>query len=176
MSRRYMKAVFDDEVRVVEAVRELSARGYVPDEILAPYPVHGLDQAAGLSRSRLGWVCAIAGFFAAGSMLFFQVWTSSIAWAVNVGGKPFASYPAFVPVMFEIGVLAGGLSTVAAFLFRSRLYPGKQAFTADELVTDGNFVVLLEEKNAAFDAELLRDLFSRHAAIKVEQRLLEVAA
>lgn len=176
MSRRYMKAVFDHESGVVGAVKELRENGVTPDEIFAPYPVHGLDRLAGLKRSRLGWVCAIAGFVAAGSMLFFQWWTSTVAWAVNVGGKPFASYPAFVPVMFEVGVLIGGLSTVAAFLIRSRLYPGKEPFLADERVTDGNFVVLIEEKDAAFNGEMLRDLFARHDAIAVEQKLLEVTA
>ncbi len=59
-------------------------------------------------------------------MLWFQWWTSAVSWPLNVGGKPWNSLPAFVPIIFEGMVLAAGLGTVFALLVVARLRPGKQ--------------------------------------------------
>lgn len=170
MAERYMMAVFTDEAHATTAVRDLTAAGHAPLDVYAPYPVHGLERAMGIPRSRLGAVCAFAAFLGAGSILFFQYWSSAVDWALNVGGKPFFSLPAFIPVTFEIGVLLGAVATVAAFLWRSRLYPGKAPDLVHPRVTDDRFVIVLEEKDAAFDRDRVRELCLRNHAIEIEER------
>jgi hypothetical protein len=171
MSRRMLMSVFDREEDAVAAVRTLKQHGYAPDAIHAPWASHALLEAAGLPHSRLGWVCAAAGFLAAGLTLLFEIWTSASSWPLNVGGKPFNSLPAFVPPMFEAGVLFAGLATVAAFFVRSRLYPGKRAAVPWSGVTDSAFVLLLEEKDAAFDPAAVRALCRSCGAVAVEERI-----
>lgn len=171
MSERQMLLTFDREETLVAAVRDLRQSGFAIADIHTPYAIHGLEQAAGFGPSRLGWVCAIGGFLAAGSMLLFQSWTSAVDWAINVGGKPFNSIPAFIPATFEVGVLAGGLGTVLAFLIRSRLYPGKEPELPDEGVTDDRFVVIVDENDASFDRAVLETVALRHAAVRVGERL-----
>jgi hypothetical protein len=171
MSRRYLMSVFDREETAVAAVEALRRRGYPIGAIHAPYASHDLLRASGLPHSRLGWVCAVAGFGSAALMLWFQVWTSAVSWPLNVGGKPFASIPAFVPAMFEVGVLLGALATVAAFFLRSRLWPGKVPRLPRPRVTDDEFVVFLEEKDAAFDPAEARELCRRCGAVLVEERV-----
>ncbi len=144
MSSGSMIGVFTSQEDVLAAVRRLRHEGLVIADVQTPYAVHGLDQAAGLRRTRLGWVTGIVGLSAAVAMLGFQTWVSAAAWPINVGGKPFASTPAFVPVMFEVGVLAGGLATVLALFVVCRLYPGKQPSLVHPRVTDDRFVVLIE--------------------------------
>jgi len=171
MSRRLLYASFVGEAEVLAAVAALRAGGHSIDEIYAPYALHGLDRAAGLRRSRLGWVCAAAGFLGAGGMAWFQSWTSATSWPLNVGGKPFFSWPAFVPVTFEGGVLAAGLATVAAFLLRSRLYPGRAPSPLPAGATDDRFVVAVVARDATFDAQALARLCLEHGAVETVERV-----
>jgi hypothetical protein len=170
-TRRMLMSVFGREEDAVAAVATLRRHGYIPDAIHAPWASHALLEAAGLPHSRLGWVCAAAGCLAAGLTLLFEIWTSASSWPLNVGGKPFNSLPAFVPPVFEAGVLFAGLSTVAAFFLVSRLYPGKRAAVPRPGVTDDEFVLLLEEKDATFDPVAVEALCRSCGAVAVEERI-----
>lgn len=172
-SRRVVTAVFDREDRVLEALDLLRDEGYTIHDVYAPYMVHGLERAAGLRPSRLGWVCGITGLLGAGLMLWFQVWVSATDWPIDVGGKPFASLPAFVPVSFEAGVLVAGLSTVAALFAVSRLWPGKTARPIHPRATDDRFVVVIEETDAAFDPAEVGALLTDCGGFEIEERLLD---
>lgn len=170
MSRHLLVSAFSNPGDTMEAVAGLRQAGFTVADVYAPYPVHGLERAAGLTPSRLGWVAAAGGFVGAGSILYFQHWTSAVDWALNVGGKPFSSIPAFIPVTFEVGVLLAALGAVATLLVRSRLYPGKKARLIDPRVTDDHFVVVLEARDAGFDGEEAARLCRRHHAVSVEER------
>ena len=166
--RRYLTAYFRNEGHLASAVAELRTSGYEISDVYTPYAIHGLDRVAGLPHSRLGWVCAIGGFTGAGSILFFQSWTSSVSWALNVGGKPFNSIPAFIPVTFEVGVLAATLGTVAAFLIRSRLYPGKRPIPNLPLISSERFAVVVEEKDASVTAGGVRQICEANDSTEFE--------
>ena len=99
-------------------------RGSIHD-VYAPYPVHGLDQAMGIRRSRLPFVTLLAGLGGLCFALAFQYYTAVFDWPLDVGGKPENSTLAFVPVCFELTVLFGGLGTVGAFLLRAPAVPGQ---------------------------------------------------
>lgn len=173
MTRRLLMAAFDDEHAVTGAVRALRTRGYSIVDVFSPYPVHGLDREAGVRPSRLGWVCAVAGFSGAGLILLFEIWTSSSNWALNVGGKPYNSFPAFIPVTFEVGVLAAGLMSVLAFLFRSRLFPGKKPPLQIDRATDDRFTVVIEELDASFDPVEVKRLCEESGAVAVNERIVQ---
>jgi len=146
MSR--LTATFTDESGLIAAARAARAAGIEIEDAYTPYAVHGLDEAMGLRRSRLTWVCFAAGATGASLALAFQLWTSTVDWALNVGGKPFASYPAFIPITFELTVLSAALASAAAFLVRSRLYPGRPAAPLPR-VTDDRFALVVADGDAA---------------------------
>jgi mono/diheme cytochrome c family protein len=173
MSRRLFVAIFKDEEDVLGAARELRERGYVIADVYTPYAVHGMDEAMGLRRTRLPWVCFAFGLLGAALKVWFEIWTTSIDWPINVGGKPWNSLPAFVPITFEVMVLLAGLSTVFAFLWSSRLYPGKAIRLVDPAVTNSNFVIVLVETDAAFDFHAVKILCEGHRALQVEERVEE---
>ena len=106
-------------------------------------------------------------------MLWFQWWTSAVSWPLNVGGKPWNSLPAFVPIIFEGMVLAAGLGTVFALLVVARLRPGKNATPIVAGVMDDRFVLLIEETDAAFDAVAVSKLLRGCHAVEVSERVLE---
>src|SRR5215470_15200027 len=136
MSDKYMVATFldgDSLLRAVHAVRAHNLRIY---DVYSPYPVHDLDHAMALRRTRLPWVTAIAGTSALMLAIAFQFYTTVLDWPLNVGGKPDNSSLAFIPICFELTVLISGLASVAALLFRSQLYPGKKELLFAEGVTN----------------------------------------
>ncbi len=173
MSRLMMLGVFEDEDGIVGAARAASDEGLRVVEAYTPYAVHGLAEAIGLKRSRLALVCLIGGALGAVLKLWFEIWTAAIDWPVNVGGKPWNSLPAFVPITFEVMVLFAGLATVGAFLLVARLRPGKQPKLIDPRITNDRFALLLEETDATFDVDRVRALLERHGAVEVTERLTE---
>jgi len=171
MSRRIVLGVFADESDLLNVTREAHESGLQIVDAFTPYAVHGLDAAMGLRASRLPWVCFLAAIIGAALKLWFEFWTSMVDWPLNVGGKPWNSLPAFVPVTFEVMVLSAGLATVFVFLLLARLRPGKRPAVAHPRVTDDRFVLVLEESDARFDLASVRRLFAKHGALTFEERL-----
>lgn len=174
MNRDLYLGVFAGEEEVLAATRASRALGYRIHDVFTPYAVHGLDEAMGLKPSRLTYVClafAVSGLILA---LFAQYWIGAIDWPVNVGGKPFNSLPAYLPVMFEMTVLLGGLGVLFTLFVWLRIYPGKRAQIMHPGVTDDCFVLALEAPDASFDAESVRELWQNFNV--VETRRLEVAS
>jgi hypothetical protein len=121
----------------------------------------------------LPWVCFFAAITGAALKLWFEFWTSMVDWPLNIGGKPWNSLPAFVPVTFEVMVLSAGLATVFVFLLLAHLRPGKRPAMAHPRVTDDRFVLVLEETDARFDLASVRRLFAKHGAVAIEEQLEE---
>jgi hypothetical protein len=175
MSRRVLIGIFDSEDAILSVTEAARLRGFKIVDVFAPYAVHGLDKAMGLARSRLPWVCFLLGLTGAGLKVWFEYWTTATDWPLNVGGKPWNSLPAFVPITFEVMVLFAGLSTVLAFFGMSRLWPGRKPALLDPRVTNDRFALVLEEDNAAFDVEAVERFLRAHDALRVEEREQEVA-
>ncbi len=171
MSERTLLGFFEEEDDVLAATRELRRSGFEIADVYAPYAVHGLDKAMGLKPSRLPWICFALGLGGAAFKVWFEVWTSATDWPINVGGKPMNSLPAFVPVTFEVMVLFAAVSTVLAFFIAARLYPGKESALLDARVTDDRFVIVIEQNDAAFDAERVGELLERFGVVRVEERV-----
>ncbi len=172
-SRRILLAAFEREEDILGVTRAARERGLKILDVHAPYAVHGLDAVMGLRPSRLPWVCFLAGLVGAILKLWFEFWASMVDWPINVGGKPWNSLPAFVPVTFEVMVLSAGVTTVIAFLLVSRLRPGRRAALPHPEVTNNRFVLVLEESDAAFDGTKVRRLFDAFHAVQVEERVEE---
>ena len=143
INRKYISIYFDDEVPLLEAVRKLRDSKEIIVDVLSPFPVHGLDEALSIKRSRIpvgGFIfCALGAILAFG----FQAWVFTKSYPLIIGGKPFFSVPTFIPITFEMTVLFAGLSMVAALLIRSKLKPDIRFKPVDERITDDMFVILV---------------------------------
>ena len=170
-NRRFLMGIFKDEADILGATRTARNMGLKIADVYAPYAVHGLDQAMGLRRSRLPWIAFAFGLLGAGLKIWFEFWTTAVSWPINVGGKPWNSLPAFVPVTFEVMVLFAGVGTVIAFLINQRLLPGKKAKMPVAGVTDDLFALVLEETDATFDHQRTRSMFEKYNVIRVEERV-----
>lgn len=172
MSARVLVGYFADEHNILSAARAAREAGLPVHDVYTPYAVHGMDEAMGLRPSRLTWVCFGAGL--AGLLIAWalQHFTSVIDWPIIVGGKPHNSIPAFIPVAFELTVLVAGLTTVAALLARSLLFPGSKGVALPR-VTDDRFALAITPVGPGFDAEVAVQLMREHGA--VETTYAEVA-
>ena len=102
MNRRVLIGIFDNEDAILDVTDAARRRGLKIVDVFAPYAVHGLDKAMGLQRSKLPWVCFVLGLTGAGFKVWFEYWTTATDWPLNVGGKPWNSLPAFIPITFEV--------------------------------------------------------------------------
>lgn len=163
---RYTAAYFASEDALLASAAEARLSGFEVYDAFTPFPVHGLDRAVGLRPSRLTWIAFAAGAFGLVFALVLQVWTSAYDWPLIVGGKPFNSFPLFIPVAFELTVLFSGLIAIGVLLVRNRLwlFSKRKVF---EQVTDDRFVLVLRQSDAAFDLHKAMQVFNRHGALKV---------
>ncbi len=175
-NRRFLLGVFEREEDILAVTRQARADGLTIADVYAPYAVHGLDHAMGLRPSRLPWVAFALGLLGAGFKVWFEFWTSAVDWPIDVGGKPWNSLPAFVPVTFEVMVLFAGIGTVIAFLVGRRLLPGRKAKLPSLGVTDDRFVLVIEEKDASFDLAKAEALLTDHNAVRIEERIEQESA
>ena len=135
----------DNLLRAVRKSRREMLRVY---DVFAPFPVHGLDEAMGIRHTRLPKVTLIAGLTGLAFALSLQFYANVLDWPLNVGGKPDSTTLAFIPISFELTVLFGGLTTVAAFLLRTKLFPGKRPWLPAAGVTDDTFALVLRKPTA----------------------------
>lgn len=167
MSTRQHVGWFDDSQRVIDALRICRERGIEVDDVVSPYPIHGLDEELGLRRTRLPWATLIGGIVGLSLGLWLQYWSSARNWRTNVGGKPFDSLPAFVPVAFELTILFAGLCTVFGLLGRSGLRPGARAPHDRPRTTDDRIALILSQRDARHDPRELRQVLVESGALEV---------
>lgn len=173
MSRRVLIGVFAREEDILGMTRAARRLGLQIIDAYTPYAVHGLDRAMGLRESRIPWVCLLFALLGATFKVWFEYWTTALDWPINVGGKPWNSLPAFVPVTFEVMVLCAGVSTVVSLFATSRLAPGKRPTPAFPGATNDRFVLVIEETDAAFDPDAVKRLCADYDAVHVEERMEE---
>jgi hypothetical protein len=114
-------AEFLDPAELVRAVREMRAAGYSRLDAFTPYPVREVEDALELPRSPLTWMVLPFGLSGAAAAYFIQWWCNAHDYPLNVGGRPLSSAPAWIPITFEMGILASALSGLVILLALCRL-------------------------------------------------------
>jgi hypothetical protein len=143
-NKRYITVVFDDEVPLLQAVHIIQENDQSILDVLTPFPVHGLDKALKMKRTRIpiaGFICgAIGGLFG----FLAQSWIFAVDYPLVFGGKPYLSVPSFIPVTFELTVLFTAIGVVSALFIRSRFIPRKKFEPIHDRITDDRFVILVD--------------------------------
>lgn len=109
-------ALFDSANELIKAVRATSDAGYTKFDVNTPYPVHGIEKAMRLKPSYIGFVTLFFGLSGAAFAFLFMSWVSIYNYPLIIGGKPFFTWPAFVPITFELTVLSSAIGTVAVMI------------------------------------------------------------
>ena len=161
-------AEFNDATELYYACEKVRDAGFTKWDAHSPFPIHGLDGAMGLSRSRVPWIVFIMGLTGAGAGMFLQWWTSVVDYPVYIAAKPYFSWQAFVPVTFELMVLFAALGAVLGMFAINRLpqhYHPLFSSERFERATDDKFFISIEAADPNFqDGETETFLASLGAA------------
>ena len=147
-------AQFDNPSRLVAAAREAYAAGYRQINGYSPFPIEELTEAIGFKRTTLPLIVLAGGIIGALGGFFMQYWMEVIDYPINVGGKPFNSWPAFVPITFECTVLVASFAAVLGMLALNKLpQPYHPVFNAPNfaLATRDSFFLVIESKDPKFE-------------------------
>ena len=166
MKKDFLLAIFDCEEKLLHSAEKARDKKVNMYDVYTPFPVHGLDDAMGIKRSILPYITFVAGAFGLTLALGFQIWTSAFDWPTIIGGKPFISIPAFIPITFELTVLFAAHTTVLSFLVINKLYPGKKPVIMHDEQTCNKFIIAIEKENA--NVEDLTAMFKEQGAIEVK--------
>jgi hypothetical protein len=152
-------AEFGDAESLRSAAAVARAAGYRRVDAFTPMPVEGLAEALGKTYTRIPTITFVGGLVGAISGYALQYYVSVIAYPLNVGGRPLHSWPAFIPVTFEMTVLCAALAAVLGMLALNGLpRPHHPLFNVDafKLASRDRFFLAIEARDAAFDLEETR--------------------
>jgi hypothetical protein len=163
---------FETEHQLVHAAEKARDAGYRRIEGYAPFPVEGLSEALGLKRNIVPLITLIGGLCGGLGGFGFQYWVNVIAYPLNIGGRPFNSWPAFIPVTFELTVLGAALSAVFGMLALNGLpQPYHPLFNVERFAkhaTTDRFYLCIEARDKKFNlaeaARFLQGVDARHVS------------
>ncbi len=165
-------AEYADENQLLDAARKVRDSGYTRTDAFTPFPVHGIDEALGIKPTVLPWFTLCAGFTGITVALTMQWWMNAIDYPYIISGKPYASWPAFIPVAFELTVLFSAFTTVFAMLGLNGLPRFSSPFFANpkfDRTTDDRFFLWIDAKDKYFNADKVNSLLGSTGAMSVEE-------
>jgi hypothetical protein len=148
---------FETEHQLIYAVEKAREAGYRRIEGYSPFPVEGLSEALGLRRNKVPLITLIGGLCGGLGGFFFQYWVNVYAYPLNIAGRPLNSWPAFIPVTFELTVLGASLSAVFGMLALNGLpQPHHPLFNVERFTkhaTTDRFFLCIEARDKKFSLE-----------------------
>jgi len=160
-------AEFDSPERLLEAAKAARLAGYRRFDAYSPFPIEGLAEAVGFRFNLLPWLVLGGGTFGACGGFFMQWFASAINYPLNVGGRPLNSWPSFVPITFELGVLCASLTAIISMVTLCGLpRPYHPVFNSPEfsLETKGRFFLCIEAGDPQFDNRSARQFLMKLGA------------
>src|SRR5712691_4252077 len=149
-------AEFSTPDELLAATRGARQAGYRQMDAYTPFPVEGLAEALGFQRTGLPFLVLLGGIVGGVGGYVMQYWMAAIDYPLNVGGRPLHSWPAFIPVTFELTILVAALAAVLGMLALNGLpMPYHPLFNMRRFVlaTHDRLMLCIEARDQKFDAE-----------------------
>lgn len=159
-------AEYETPQQLIAAARRIRDEGYSRWDTFSPFPVHGIDPAMGIRATILPWIVLVAGLLGGIGAITLQWWTSTVDYPWIIGGKPFFSIPANIPIMFELTVLAAAVTCFGAMLVLNKLPLHSHPLDRSSRfarVTDDRFFALIQASDPKFDARATAGLLQATA-------------
>lgn len=160
--------IWTEEAKVLKAANKTRESGFVKFDAITPYPVHGMEEACGIKRSWIPYVTFIAGLTGLSTAVLMTWYMSAYDWPINIGGKPFFSLPAFIPIVFELTVLFAALCSVAA-LFYAVGIPRIDPPVIDPDLTCHKFAIFIPENDLGYNEERIERMFRELGASDIKK-------
>jgi hypothetical protein len=147
-------AEYDNATALVDAATKARLAGYRNMDAYSPIPIHEMDEALGLRRTRLPLLVLIGGILGGIGGFGLETWVSAVAYPMNVGGRPLISWPQFIPVTFETTVLGAALTAFFGMWALNKLpQPYHPVFNVDAFAraSTDRFFLVIEIRDPRFD-------------------------
>jgi hypothetical protein len=167
-------AEFETAEQILAAVRRARQEGYRNMDAYTPYPVEGLSEELGLTRSRVPFVVLAGGLVGAASGFFMQYWAEAVDYPLNVGGRPYNSWPAFIPITFELMVLVAAFAALLGMFYLNGLpMPYHPVFHLPRFAraSQDRFFLCIEATDPRFDRSATKQFL---ASLQPQGEVMEV--
>jgi ActD protein len=151
-----LMAEFHSPETLLHAAERASQEGFKRMDAYTPFPVEGLAEAIGFRRTRVPLIVLIGGIIGCLGGFFLQYWVAVLDYPLNVGGRPLNSWPAFIPVTFELTILCAALAAFFGVLALNGLpMPYHPVFNVEhfELASRNRFFFCIEAGDPKFDRD-----------------------
>jgi hypothetical protein len=154
---------------LLAATKKAREAGYKHVEAYTPFPVEGLSEAVGFRWTAVPLITLIGGIGGGLTGFGLQYWVAAITYPLNIGGRPLNSWPAFIPVTFELTVLGASIFAVFGMLALNKLpQPYHPVFNVERFgqASTDKFFLCIEARDAKFDlvetSKFLQSLHAQH--------------
>ena len=167
-----LMAEFDDPNALTEAAKRTYAEGYRKTDAYSPFPIEPVWEALGVHDRPVSFFVLCGGIFGMFAGFGLCYWVSTIAYPLNIGGRPLHSWPAFIPVTFELTILVAALAAVLGMLALNGLpMPYHPLFNVPAFasVTRDGFFLCIEARDPKFDRTETRSFLEGLAGSEVAE-------
>lgn len=167
-------AEFETPEQLLEAARKTHAAGYRSLDAFTPLPVEGLSEAVGFEHTNLPAVVLTGGLIGCATGFFMQYYANVISYPLNIGGKPYNSWPSFIPITFELTILFAALSAVFGMLAMNGLpTPYHPVFNVPRfaLASNDRFFLCVKARDKKFDLPRTKEFLESlnpHGVFEIE--------
>jgi hypothetical protein len=164
-------AEFEDPTSLVEAARRTYAEGYRTFDSFSPFPIHDLFDVMHLHDKRVPLLVLLGGLTGLATGLGLQIWVSAVAYPLNIAGRPYLSWPMFVPVAFELTILFASFAAVfGMFALNGFPMPYHPVFNVERFTAHASqdrFFLAIEATDPKFDRNRTRTFLQSLGAREV---------
>ena len=167
-----LMAEFDNPNDLLAATTRARVEGYRQMDAYTPFPVEGLAEALGFQHTRVPLIVLIGGLVGCATGYLMQYYLAAIDYPLNIGGRPLNSWPAFIPITFELTILVAALSAVLGMLALNGLpMPYHPVFHVPRfaLATRDRFFLCIEATDPKFERDATRRFLERLAPREVSE-------
>lgn len=152
-------AEFNNTNDLLEAAHHAREAGYKQMDAYSPFPVEGLSEAVGFPHTSLPAIVLAGGLIGMFGGFFLQYYPNAMGFPLDIGGKPFDSWPSFIPITYELTILCAAIACVVGMIWLNGLpTPYHPVFNIPrfELASQDRFFLCIKSKDPKFSLEEAR--------------------